>query len=52
MIRIAFLYFGAFGWLISGACEFASGAPVSEYGLLFIIAYQSFIAALILERDA
>lgn len=52
MIRIAFLYLGAFGWVISGFCEFVSGAPMSEYGLFFIIGFQSFTAALILERDA
>lgn len=51
MLRVILMYIGAIGWGLSGVCYWIQGEPFLEYGLRFILAYQSVALANIWERD-
>lgn len=51
MLMVIFMYIGAFVWLLSGVCCLIQGGPFLEYGLYFVLAYQSMALANIWERD-
>ena len=51
MLRVILMYIGSLGWILSGVCYWINGEPFLEYGLCFILAYQSMALANIWERD-